>query len=116
MVKIYVGNLSWGTDDQVLRCVFEMFGEVSSAEIARERRTGRSLGFGFVEMPNRDEAEMAIARVNGRELDGRVVRVNESRPKPKRNGGRRHGRARGLGRAAAGDGRRAEPCNLEEGK
>lgn len=87
MVKIYVGNLSWGTDDEVLRYVFEKFGEVSSAEIARERRTGRSLGFGFVKMPNRDQAEMAIAKVNGREINGRVVRVNESKPKP--NGERR---------------------------
>lgn len=80
-MNIYVGNLSYGMSEGELRDAFAAFGEVSSAKILMDRETGRSRGFGFVEMPNQGEAETAISNLNGKELSGRALRVNEARPR-----------------------------------
>jgi RNA recognition motif-containing protein len=87
MTKIYVGNLPFSTTDDRLREVFEQFGEVASASVVMDRETGRSRGFGFVEMPNGEEATNAINGVNGQAIDGRNVTVNEARPREQRSGG-----------------------------
>lgn len=86
-MNIYVGNLSWNLKDQDLLNLFASHGEVASAKIVNDKFTGRSKGFGFVEMPNDDQAQAAIAALNGTEVDGRNVVVNESRPKPEGGGG-----------------------------
>jgi len=80
-MNIYVGNISWGLSDQDLENVFAEYGTVTSAKIITDRMTNRSRGFGFVEMS--DGAEAAIEALNGTELDGRELVVNESRPKDK---------------------------------
>ena len=82
-MDIYVGNLAYATDDESLRAAFAAYGEVTSARVVTDRMTNRSKGFGFVEMPNEDEANAAIAALNGAEPDGRPLRVNESQPKPR---------------------------------
>lgn len=86
-MNIYVGNLSWNLKDQDLQDLFGQHGEVSSAKIVLDKFTNRSKGFGFVEMANNDEAQAAIAALNGTELDGRNIVVNESRPKEGGNSG-----------------------------
>lgn len=86
-MNIYVGNLSWNLKDQDLQNLFATHGEVSSAKIVLDKFTNRSKGFGFVEMPNDDQAQSAIAALNGSEVDGRNIVVNESRPKPEGSGG-----------------------------
>jgi RNA recognition motif-containing protein len=86
-MNIYVGNLSWNLKDQDLLNLFASHGEVASAKIVTDKFTGRSKGFGFVEMPNDEQAQAAIAALNGTEVDGRNVVVNESRPKPEGSGG-----------------------------
>ena len=89
-MNIFVGNLSYRTDEQVLRQLFEAYGEVSSATVAQDRETGRSRGFGFVEMPDGTAATAAIEQLNGREVEGRTLAVNEARPRedrPRREGG-----------------------------
>ena len=86
-MNIYVGNLSWNLKDQDLSNLFSTHGEVSSAKIVTDKFTNRSKGFGFVEMPNDDQAQAAIAALNGSEVDGRNIVVNESRPKPEGGGG-----------------------------
>lgn len=83
-MNIYVGNLSYSLSESELREAFAGFGEVSSVKVLMDRETGRSRGFGFVEMPNQGEAEAAIAQLNGKELGGRALRVNEARPKERR--------------------------------
>ena len=83
-MNIYVGNLSYSMSDTELREAFAGFGEVSSAKVLMDRETGRSRGFGFVEMPNQSEAEAAIVQLNGKEIGGRALRVNEARPKERR--------------------------------
>lgn len=89
--KLYVGGLSYSTNDAGLKASFEKAGAVSSATVIIDRMSGRSKGFGFVEMANDDEAEAAINMYNGQELDGRKVTVNEARPMeerpPRRDGG-----------------------------
>jgi RNA recognition motif-containing protein len=80
-MNIYVGNLSWGLKDQDLANLFAPFGEVTSAKIVTDKFTQRSKGFGFVEMANDEEAQAAIAQLNGTEIEGRSLVVNESRPK-----------------------------------
>ena len=80
-MNIYVGNLSYGMSEDELRDAFGAFGEVSSVKILMDRETGRSRGFGFVEMPNNSEAETAIAQLNGKDLGGRALRINEARPR-----------------------------------
>ena len=86
-MNIYVGNLSWNLKDQDLSNLFASHGEVASAKIVTDKFTNRSKGFGFVEMPNDDQAQAAIAALNGTEVDGRNIVVNESRPKPEGGGG-----------------------------
>lgn len=87
-MNIYVGNLSYRVSDDDLRSFFEQFGDVSSAKVVMDRETGRSRGFGFVEMPNDDEGKEAVTKANDKELQGRALKVNEARPreeKPRRN-------------------------------
>ena len=78
--KLFVGNISWGLSDEDLKQAFEAAGEVVSASIVKDRMTGRSKGFGFVEMASADGAQKAIAELNGKELDGRAINVDEARP------------------------------------
>ena len=90
-MDIYCGNLAYATTDDGLKAAFAAYGEVTSARVVTDRMTGRSKGFGFVEMPNAEQAEAAIAALNGSEMDGRPIRVNQSQPKPqddRRGGGR----------------------------
>jgi len=86
-MNIYVGNLSWNLKDQDLQNLFASHGEVTSAKIVLDKFTNRSKGFGFVEMANDDEAQNAINALNGTEVDGRNIVVNESRPEPEGGGG-----------------------------
>jgi cold-inducible RNA-binding protein len=99
-VRIYVGNLSYQVTDDELRQAFEAFGEVSSANVIMDKFSGQSKGFGFVEMPSKSEAEAAIGSLNGKELKGRALNVNEARPRPASggDGGRGGSRAGGGGR------------------
>lgn len=85
-MNIYVGNLSWNLKDQDLQNLFSPHGEVASAKIINDKFTNRSKGFGFVEMPNDEEAKAAIDALNGTEIDGRNIVVNESRPKEEGGG------------------------------
>ncbi len=86
-MNIYVGNLSWGLKDEDLANLFTPYGEVASAKIVMDKFTQRSKGFGFVEMPNDEQAQAAIAQLNGSEVEGRNLVVNESRPKEGGEGG-----------------------------
>ena len=89
MKKIYVGNLSFDCDDRALNAMFTEFGDVTSATVVQDRDTGRSRGFGFVEMSDDNAAMQAIQGVNGKEVDGRALNVNEARPREPRNTGSR---------------------------
>jgi len=84
MVNIYVGNLSYNTTEDDLRTMFEAHGKVDRASVVTDRMTGRSKGFGFVEMPNDTEARAAISTLNDKDMDGRKLLVNEARPKAER--------------------------------
>ena len=86
MKKIYVGNFSFHMTEPELRALFEPFGAIDSASVATDRDTGRSRGFGFVQMPNDDEAEKAMAALNGKDSGGRALTVNEARPQAPRSG------------------------------
>ena len=86
-MNIFVGNLSFQTNDEELREAFARFGSVDSAQVIMDRETGRSRGFGFVEMPDSGEAQQAISAMNGADLGGRPLTVNEARPKAPRSGG-----------------------------
>lgn len=88
--KLYVGNLSFQTEQWGLRDAFSQYGEVISADIVTDRDTGRSRGFGFVEMSNDEDAQKAIAGLNDRDLDGRNLKVNEARPREDRGSSRRY--------------------------
>jgi RNA recognition motif-containing protein len=79
-----VGNLSYDVTEADLKTAFEAFGQVESTNVITDRNTGRSKGFGFVEMPNDDEAKAAIDGMNGKELQGRPIKVNEAKPRPER--------------------------------
>jgi RNA recognition motif-containing protein len=105
-MNIYVGNLSWNLKDQDLSNLFATHGEVSSAKIVNDKFTNRSKGFGFVEMPNDDQANAAITALNGTEVDGRNIVVNESRPKPEgeRGGGGGGFKKRSFGNGGGGGG------------
>lgn len=92
-MNIYAGNLAYSVTDHSLQETFEAFGTVDSARVIQDRDSGRSKGFGFVEMPNNDEARAAIEALNGKEIDGRNITANEARPKPE-GGGNRGGRNR----------------------
>ena len=97
-MNIFVGNLAFGVTDGDLRQAFQAHGQVSSANVILDKFTGKSRGFGFVEMPNRDEAEKAIAALNGRDLKGRAIKVNEAQARsdrPRGGGGFGGGRRRG---------------------
>jgi RNA recognition motif-containing protein len=83
-MNIYVGNLPYSTTDDELRAAFEAHGSVDSAKVIFDRESGRSRGFGFVEMPNDDEGSAAIEAMNGKDMDGRSLNVNEARPRPPR--------------------------------
>lgn len=83
-MNIYVGNLSYQATDDDLRAAFEAFGQVSSAQVIKDKFTGRSRGFGFVEMPDNSEGQKAIEGVNETDIAGRSVRVNEARPREDR--------------------------------
>jgi RNA recognition motif-containing protein len=101
-MNIYVGNLSWSMTDDYLSNLFSQYGTVSSAKILKEKNTGRSKGFGFVEMEDEDAAKTAIATLNESEVQGRKLIVNESQPRPegsgyKKSGGGGYGGGRGGG-------------------
>ena len=89
--KLYVGNLSYNVGDSELQELFSTFGTVSSAKVITDRDTGRSKGFGFVEMGSSEEANAAISALNGKEIDGRALTVNEAKPKTDHGGGGRGG-------------------------
>lgn len=83
-MNIYVGNISWGLDQTELEQLFAQFGPVKSAKLIEDRETGRSKGFGFVEMENTGDGEAAIEELNGKEIDGRALTVNVARPREER--------------------------------
>ena len=87
-MNIFVGNLSYSSTEESVRALFEAHGEVASVKIITDRDTGRPRGFGFVEMSNDEEAEAAIAAMNGNDLDGRKLTVNQAKPREDRRGGR----------------------------
>ena len=106
--KIFVGNLSFSMGEAELRQLFEQKGGVESVTLMRDTDTGRSRGFGFVEMASDEAAQKAIAELNGYSVDGRSMTVNEARPKPERSGGFRGGSGSGRGRSGGG-GRGRDP-------
>ena len=87
--KLYVGNLSYNTSDSDLQTLFGEFGTVQSAQVIMDRDSGRSKGFGFVEMENDEQAQAAITALNGQDSNGRALTVNEARPREERSGGQR---------------------------
>jgi hypothetical protein len=102
--KLYVGNLSYSVRDEDLQQAFAQFGSVSSAKVMMDRDTGRSKGFGFVEMGTDAEAQSAISGMNGKDLEGRALVVNEARPREERPGGGGGGFGGGGGRSGGGGG------------
>ena len=106
-MKIYIGNMSFDTTEETVRQAFEAFGEITSVNLISDRDTGRPKGFGFVEMANDEQAKAAIAGLNGTDLGGRTVNVNEARPRPEGGGNRGGGGGgyRGGNRGGGGGGR-----------
>jgi RNA recognition motif-containing protein len=100
-MNIYVGNLPFNANDTDLREAFAAFGAVDSARVVVDKFTGQAKGFGFVEMPNNEEAKAAISGLDGKDFGGRALRVNESQPKEQRSGGGGYG---GGGRSGGGGG------------
>jgi len=98
-MNIYVGNMSPETNEDDLRQAFEVFGQVESVNIIKDRFSGESRGFGFVEIPSKNEAQNAITEMNGKDLKGNTINVNEARPRANRGGG-------GRGRGGSGGGGR----------
>jgi RNA recognition motif-containing protein len=92
MNNLFVGNLNFETTEEDLRSLFESFGEIARIELLKDRDTGRSRGFGFVEMAEKESAEKAMAELNGKEVQGRALTVNEARPKPERAAAGGYGR------------------------
>ena len=103
-MKIYAGNMSYETSEEELKKLFEPYGAVGEVTIIKDRDTGRSKGFGFVEMASDDEARAAIEGLNGSEISGRTLNVNEARPRPEKKQG---GGGRGGRRFGGQDGRRS---------
>jgi RNA recognition motif-containing protein len=102
-MNIYVGNLAYSVTEEDLRKAFEAFGQVSSANVIRDQYSNQSKGFGFVEMPDESEAKAAISGLNGKELNGRNMNVNEARPRADRgHGGGGFGGKRGGGGGGGG--------------
>jgi RNA recognition motif-containing protein len=86
-MNIYVGNLPFGMSEAELRQTFEAYGQVDSASIIKDKVSGKSRGFGFVEMPSSEEAQTAIKEQNGKDMNGRALTVNEAKPRTERSGG-----------------------------
>ena len=106
MKNIFVGNLNFNATEEAVRSLFERYGAVNSARIMTDRETGRSRGFAFVEMENENEADQAISALNGYQMDGRALNVNEARPKPERGFGAGGGGGnRSFGGGGGGGGR-----------
>ena len=103
MKNIFVGNLNYNSTEEAIRALFERYGTVNSARIMTDRDTGRSRGFAFVEMENEEQADQAISALNGYNMEGRALNVNEARPKPDRGFG--GGGGRGFGGGPGGGGR-----------
>jgi RNA recognition motif-containing protein len=101
-MNIYVGNLSYKVNEEELKQEFEAFGEVESAKIIQDMYSGRSRGFGFVEMPTKTEAESAIEGLNGKEMKGRELKVSEAKPRSERGRYENRGGGRGGGRRSSG--------------
>lgn len=101
--KIFVGGLSWNTNDNTLRHAFEMYGNVDEAKVIQDRETGRSRGFGFVTFSDVEGAQKAISAMDGKELDGRTIKVNAAEDKP-RGGGGGGGGGGGFGGGRSGGG------------
>ncbi len=111
--KLYVGNLSYNTNEPDLEQLFAQYGTVESVQVMRDAATGRARGFGFVEMSSDSEAQQAATSLNETEFAGRTIQVNEARPKPPRSGGGPQGGGGGFRRNGGGGGRggprRTEP-------
>ena len=105
-MKLYVGNLSYSVTDEDLRQAFGAYGQVASAEAVKDRYSGQSKGFGFVEMPSQDEANAAMQALNGTDLKGRSINVNEARPRAGGPGGGGGRDRRGGGGGGRGGGNR----------
>ena len=103
-MKLYVGNLPFSTTNQDLNDIFGEIGAVDSCNVIEDRETGRSRGFGFVEMANKEDGERAIAELNGKEVNGRELKVNEAKPQESRGGGGRGGYGGGGGGRGGGGG------------
>jgi RNA recognition motif-containing protein len=103
-MKLYVGNLAFSTSGQELQQLFATAGTVESASVVEDRDTGRSRGFGFVEMATKEEGEAAITQFNGKEVNGRALKVNEAKPRENRSGGRGFGGGGGYGGNRGGNG------------
>ena len=101
-MNIYIGNLSYEVTEEHLRLALEQFGQVESATIIKDKHSGKSKGFGFVEMASKDEGQSAIDGLNGKELKGKALNVNEARPRTESRGGRG---GSGGGRGGRGGGR-----------
>lgn len=84
-MNIYIGNLEYGITEDKLKEVFSEFGEVSSVKLITDKYSGQSKGFGFIDMPDNSEADIAISSLNGKAINGRPVKVNEAKPRPERN-------------------------------
>lgn len=104
--KLYVGNLPYSCDDAALHQAFAAFGAVDSARVIMDRESGRSKGFGFVEMSSDSDADKAISGMNGKDLMGRAINVSEARPQAPREGGGGRGGGRGFGGGGGGRGDR----------
>lgn len=110
--KLFVGGLSWGTDDSALRAAFEQFGAVTEAKVVTDRETGRSRGFGFVSFQDEASAQNALDKMNGQVLDGRTLKVDNAQERPQGGGGgwggggHRGGGGGGGGRGGFGGGHR----------
>ena len=107
-MNIYVGNLGFDVNESVLREAFEQFGQVAEVRLIMDKYTGKTKGFGFIEMPEKEEAEKAIAEMNEKDFEGRIIKVSEAKPKTDRGGGggRRGGFRGGRGGGGGGGGGR----------